>query len=313
MRIEKNKIVFTLLLVSVLLFIGAYYALTFGGDEDNNVDKNQIPVPELKEGEKQYGSKLEALDDIKEEQEKTAPSLYPEHMVDEKGYFNPDYMEFEKQRIIDSIYREGDLGHEVKEFQKLEVGASSSDDIPETDKDIVEELWAKERDISANELELEHQLFFASDPSESSNFTNRNTDARIFVRVDGTQTVKKDFRLQMRLTKEATVNGMNFPRNTAIYGFISFKPNRTMVEIDNINHRPVKLMGYDLQDGSEGIYIENGFRAQASQEVVGDMVEEINITGVPQVTGIKKIFQRNHHSTRVTIMNNYQLILKPKQ
>lgn len=313
MKIEKNKIVFTLVLVSVLLFIGAYYALTFGGDEKNEIDKNQIPVPELEDGQKQYGSKLEALDDIKEEQEKTAPSLYPEHMVDEKGYFNPDYMEFEKQRIIDSIYQEGDLGHEVKEFQKLELGASSSDDIPETDKDRVEEVRAKERDISANELGLEHQLFFASDPSDNLNFTNRNTDTRIFVRVDGTQTVKKDFRLHMRLTKEATVNGIHFPRNTAIYGFISFKPNRTMVEIDNINHRPVKLMGYDLQDGSEGIYVENSLRSQATNQVTGDLVDDINIAGVPQITGIKKIFQRNHNTTTVTIMDNYQLILKPKQ
>lgn len=313
MKIEKNKIVFTLVLVSVLLFIVAYYALTFGGDKENNVDINQIPVPELEEGQKQYGSKLEALDDIKEEQEKTAPSLYPEHMVDEKGYFNPDYMEFEKQRIIDSIYQEGDLGHEVKEFQNLDVGQNSSDDIPETDKDRVEEVRGKEEDISAIELRLEHQLFFASDPSDNPYFTNRITDARIFVRVDGTQTVKKDFRLQMRLTKEATVNGKHFPRNTAIYGFISFKPNRTMVEIDNINHRPVKLMAYDLQDGSEGIYIENDFRAQATNQVTGDLVDDINIAGVPQITGIKKIFQRNHNTTKVTIMDNYQLILKVKQ
>ena len=313
MEIEKNKIVFTLALVSLLLFIGAYYALTFGGDEENNVDKNQIPVPELEDGQKQYGSKLEALDDMKEEQEKTAPSLYPEHMVDDKGYFNPDYMEFEKQRIIDSIYQEGNLGHEVKEFQNLNIGVSKSDDIPGADKGGVEEARGKEKEVSAKEMGLEHQLFFASDPSDNPNFTNRNTDARIFVRVDGTQTVKKDFRLQMRLTKEATVNGKHFPRNTAIYGFISFKPNRTMVEIDNINHRPVKLIAYDLQDGSEGIYVENSLRSQATNQVTGDLVDDINIAGVPQITGIKKIFQRNHHSTRVTIMDNYQLILKPKQ
>ncbi|MCR9228241.1 MAG: hypothetical protein NXH90_12545 [Flavobacteriaceae bacterium] len=25
-------------------------------------------------------------------------------MMDDKGYFNPDYMEYEKQRIIDSVY-----------------------------------------------------------------------------------------------------------------------------------------------------------------------------------------------------------------
>ena len=82
------------------------------------------------------------------------------------------------------------------------------------------------------------------------------------------------------------------------------------MEIENINHKPAKLKAFDLQDGSEGIYIENSFRAEARQEVVGDVVDDINIVGVPQVSGIKKIFQRNNRTIKVTITDNYQLILK---
>ena len=95
-----------------------------------------------------------------------------------------------------------------------------------------------------------------------------------------------------------------------IYGFISFKPNRTLITIENINHRSVKLKAFDLQDGSDGIYVENSFRAEVTNEVLGDMVDDINITGVPQISGVRKIFQRNHRNVKVTITDNYKLILK---
>jgi hypothetical protein len=114
----------------------------------------------------------------------------------------------------------------------------------------------------------------------------------------------------MRLIKDAHINNILIPKNTPIYGFISVKPNRTMITIENINHLPVKLKAYDFQDGSEGIYVENNFRAEATNKVIGDIVDDINITGVPQVSGIRKIFQRSHQNVKVTVTNNYQLILK---
>uniref|UniRef100_UPI002357DE0C conjugative transposon protein TraM n=1 Tax=Maribacter polysiphoniae TaxID=429344 RepID=UPI002357DE0C len=100
------------------------------------------------------------------------------------------------------------------------------------------------------------------------------------------------------------------PKNTLIYGFISFKPNRTIIDIEHINHQAVKLKAYDYQDGKEGIYVENSFQAEVTNEVVGDMVEDINIAGVPQVSGFKRIFQRNQRNIKVTITDNYKLILK---
>jgi hypothetical protein len=116
----------------------------------------------------------------------------------------------------------------------------------------------------------------------------------------------------MQLTKDAIIDGILIPKNTPIYGFVSFKPNRTMINIETINHVPVKLKAFDLQDGSEGIYTENSFQSEARQEVVGDMVDDINIAGVPQVNGIKKIFQRNNRTIKVTVTDNYLLILKPQ-
>jgi hypothetical protein len=84
-----------------------------------------------------------------------------------------------------------------------------------------------------------------------------------------------------------------------------------MIEIENIYSHPVKLKAFDMQDGSEGIYVENSFRADATQVVVDDIVGDINIAGVPQVSGIQKVFRKNQRTVKVTVTNNYKLILKP--
>jgi len=308
MKIEKNKIVFAAVILCVVLFIGSYSVLMLGGDEEPTIENNQIPIPELEDGQKEYDSKLEALDDLKEVRQTNAPSIYDERLLDSTGVYNPDLLDKEKIRIVDSIYNEGRISYSDRSYRKSAIKIEPVS----PKKDSVSEIDIKENDIVSKELGLEHQLFFASKPLENENLKSQNTDTFIYVRVDGTQTVRNDFRLQMRLTKSALINNVSVPKNAPIYGFVSFKPNRTVIKIENINHRPVKLKAFDLQDGNEGIYIENSFRAEATQEVVGDIVDDINIVGVPQVSGIKRIFQRNNRSIKVTVTDNYQLILKPE-
>ena len=82
--------------------------------------------------------------------------------------------------------------------------------------------------------------------------------------------------------------------------------------MENIEGTPLQLKAYDNADGLEGIYIRNSFRGDVFNEVLGDVIEDINIPGVPQVSGVKKVFQRNNRNIKVTVNNNYKLILKPK-
>jgi Conjugative transposon, TraM len=309
MKIEKNKLVFGAVILCVVLFIGSYSMIMLGEDEEPTIENNQIPVPKLKDEQKEYKSKLEALNDLKEVRQTNAPSIYDERLLDSTGVYDRNLLEKEKIRIVDSIYNEGRISYTDRSFRKSKVNA-----FPKiVQKETVSIIEEKETAIETKELALVHQLFFASTPLENESLNPQNTDAFIYVRVDGTQTVRKNFRLQMRLTQNAIINNITFPKNTAIYGFVSFKPNRTIIKIENINHQSVKLKAFDLQDGSEGIYVENSFRSEARQEVIGDIVDDINIAGVPQVSGIKKIFQRNNKNVKVTIANNYKLILKPKQ
>ena len=308
MKIEKNKIVFAAVLLCILLFIGGYTMLVLGKNEEPAIDNNHIPVPELEGGQKEYKSKLEALDDLREVRETNAPSIYDERLLDATGVYDPDLLDKEKMRIVDSIYSHGRINYTENSYRQSKIKTVKP--VIKTEKDSTDEIEANEINIAVKERSLEHQLFFASHPIQNEALNTQNTDAFIYVRVDGMQTVKQDYRLQMRLTKDAIINGIQVPKNTSIYGFVSFKPNRTIIKIENINHRPVKLMAFDLQDGSEGIYIENSFRAEVTNEVIGDMVDDINITGVPQISGVRKIFQRNHRNVKITVTDNYKLILK---
>ncbi|GAA3573265.1 hypothetical protein GCM10022395_23210 [Snuella lapsa] len=302
------------IITCVLLFIGAYASLMMGEEEAPLIDGNQIPVPELDEdSHKTYKSKLEALDALKEVRETNAPSIYDERLLDSTGVYDKDLLKKEKLRIVDSLYNDIRFINAIDDgygFHGPKQDRGLTGDVIKEETVTEPEVIVPDPGIQVQELALEHQLFFASNPKGKPDTIDRKTDNTIYVRVDGTQTVKKDFRLRMRLMKPTCINGTLFPKNTFIYGFLSFKPNRAIITINNINHRPVKLKAFDLQDGSEGIYVENTFRAEATREVIGDVVDDINIAGMPQVTGVKKLFQRNNRHVKVTILDNYQLILK---
>lgn len=301
MKLEKNKILIIGVIICVILFIGVYASIVLGDDEAPALDSNQIPVPRLEDGQKEYESKLDALNDLKEVKQTNAPSIYNERLLDSTGIYDPDLLEKDKMRMVDSIYSQGRINYSENAYRNEPSKVPFKVVEPKTDSVVLEPI------ISVKELGLEHQLFFASDPKE-----NRTQDIAnsIPVIVDGTQTVKTNYRLRMRLMKDAIINNIKIPRNTPVYGFVSFKPNRAIIEIENINHQPTKLKAFDLQDGSEGIYVENSFKADATREVVDDVVQDINIAGVPQIGGVKKIFQRNNRNIKVTVLNNYQLILK---
>jgi hypothetical protein len=305
MKIEKNKIVFASVLAVVLIFIITYSITVLSDDESETESLTQTAVPELDENQKEYKTKLEAIDALKEARESNAPSIYDEKNIDSLGFYDPDFMDKEKVRIVDSIYKHNNINYTKDTYVVPERYRRK----PKVDEDSI--IAEKDEAIALKELGLEHQLFFASDPIANPKMGISNTDAEIYVEVDGNQVVKTNYRLRMRLMKDAVINGEKIPKNTPIFGFIGFKPNRALIEIENIGHRPVKLKAFDLQDGSEGIYVENSFRADATHEVVDDIVGDINIAGVPQVSGIQKVFRKNQRTVKVTVTNNYKLILKP--
>ena len=308
MKIEKNKIVFIAVLAIVFIFLISYSVMVMGDDDNENDNLEQTLIPDLEENQKEYDSKLDALNDLKEVRENNAPSIYDEKLIDSMGYYDPDLPEREKKRIVDSIYDAGKIQYSEERYANF--GQKKVEKKLPVEIDSTEIL--RELKIQSKELGLEHQLFFAAAPKPNELAIIGNTDATIYVVVDGDQVVKANTRLRMRLTKAATINGKLMQKNTPVFGFISFQPNRALISIENIRHHPTKLKAFDLQDGSEGIYVENNFRAEATSEVLDDVIGDINIPTVPQVGGITKVLRRSNRNVKVTVLNNYKLILKPK-
>ncbi|WP_339656427.1 conjugative transposon protein TraM [uncultured Salegentibacter sp.] len=315
MKIEKNKIVFISVLAVIVIFLVTYTLMITGEDEEQQENLRQTEIPDLEEESQQtYDSKLEAIDNLKVVRDKNAPSIYDETFLDSLGYYDTELLEKEKERKIDSIYELG-KAREAQIANLTQARPTSPPEnnspgiiktVPKVDTSEIEE----KRKIEAKEMGLEHQLFFASAPQEPEDVITSTMNKEISVVVDGTQVVKANSRLRMRLEKPASIGDAFIPKNTAVFGFVSFQPNRVLIEIENINKLSTSLKAFDLEDGSEGIYIENNFRAEVTTEVLDDVISDINIPSLPQVSGISKVFRRNNRNLKVTILNNYRLILK---
>lgn len=307
MKIEKNKIVVASIIAITIIFLISYTIMITGDDQNEDKNLKQTLVPELREDPPSYDSKLDAINDLKEVKETNVPSIYDEKLMDSLGYYDAELPDKEKQHIIDSIYFLG----ERRSAEVSAVAARSKKSIPSKVQRTDTSAIREEVKIQAKEMGLEHQLFFASNPKSNNIAASETTDSEILAVVDGTQVVRANSRLRLRLDQDATICNKPVPKNTPVFGFVSFQPNRVLIEIENLKHQPTALKAFDLQDGSEGIYVENNFREEATTEVLDDLLGEINIPSVPQVNGVGKLLKTKNRNVKVTVLNNYKLILKP--
>ena len=310
MKLDKKKIVFGIVILLVLVFM-VVYAMLFLTDGGNSGEPLKQPlVPALETGQKDYVSKLEAIDDLKEMKTTNAPSIYDEKYLDTTGNFDPDLIDGEKAKMVDSIYRLGRIDYTQdsyrKPFQENEVKVNV--DVPKKPNELEHESEQNESTKpTLPEMALEQQLFFASDPQSDEDDRNEMV---ILAMVHRTQTVRANDRLEFRLLEKVVIDGKVVSEGTIVFGIVGFQPNRMVLDIGNIEHIPLGLRAYDYRDGREGLYIKNSFRAELSREVVDGVVDDINVPGVPQVKGLKNIFKRSNRQVRATVNKNYKILLK---
>ena len=308
MKIDKKKITFAVVIGAVVIFIVAYSILTFGGDKDEQDELLQPLVPTLETVKDDYTSRLDAVDDLKEVRETNAPSIYDEKYLDSTGVYDPDFMEKEKIRLVDSIYTNSQIDYSTGTYKKPNlVKENVISTVTEKEKENQKKEEAEALQIEAKEMALEQQLFFASNPLPN---TADDSTPTLTVIVDRKEVLRVNDRIEMRTQHDVTIKGYFIPRNTLLFGIVSFKPNRVLLEIENIKNIPLAFKAYDYRDNLEGIYIKNSFREELRRQVLGDVIDDINVPGVPQVSGIKSIFQRSNRQVKVTVNNNYILTLK---
>lgn len=300
MKIDKKKIVFASILLIVLIFIVSYSILVFFGEEELQTLEQPV-VPELMEEETTYTSKMKALDALKEERERQIPSVYSEALLDSMGMYDPALEGKEREWVVDSIYQ--------SRFQ---------DDEPfYTEETFMEEDLPGEDSVvshqpSIQDLAVPHKSFFhAGNISEERSIQSNDEEEGFMAVVNGDQTVRTNDRLELRLKEKMERGGKVFPKNTPVFGFVTLQPNRVQIKITHIENVAVQLKAFDLQDSNEGIYLRNSLRDEAGRKVLDDVVQDINIAGLPQVSGIKNIFRKNNRNLKVTVIDQYTLLLKP--
>lgn len=307
MKLDKKKIVFGIIIGLVITFMAVYSMLLLSGGDDAGSQLQQPEVPQLEEGQKEYASKLEAINDLKEVRTNNAPSIYDEKYLDSTGLFDPDLIDREKARIVDSIYRLGRIDYSKGTYRKTLEEKEIREYVPK--KKAETKMVPKPnvgKPASIQEMAVEQQLFFASSPLPGATDNGMVLPAIVWRE----QTVRANDRLEFRTLEEITIDGMTFPKNTVVFGIVSFKPNRVVIDIGNIGHLPIKLTAHDYSDGLEGLYVKNTFRAEASKEIMDDAIDDINVPGVPQVKGLKNIFKRSNRKVRATVNKNYKILLK---
>lgn len=308
MKLDKKKITYAAVIGAVCIFIITYSILVFGGDEPQKDVLQQPQVPLLENTVDTYTSRLDAVDDLKEVKQTNAPSIYDEKYLDSTGVFDPNFLENEKARIVDSIYNNSRINYSEGGYRNTiairdsvtTALAAKKEAQQKVDSVVIEKIDPKI-------LALEQQLFFASNPLSRERKENTTS---LEVIVDKKQIIKANDRLEMRTLNDVRTEEILIPKNTILYGIVSFKPNRVVLQIENIGGIPLAFTAYDFRDKREGIYVRNTFKEEIQQEVLGEVIEGINVPGVPQITGIKKIFQRSNRQLKILVNRNYKLTLK---
>ncbi len=132
MKIEKNKIVFASVLAVIFIFLISYSLLLMGDDETDSENLDQYLVPAINDDQKEYTSKLDAINDLKKVRENNAPSIYDEKLIDSLGFYDPDLPEKEKERIVDSIYSAGRITYSNKTYSNIK-GKKAAVTLPKID------------------------------------------------------------------------------------------------------------------------------------------------------------------------------------
>ncbi|WP_165782899.1 conjugative transposon protein TraM [Flavobacterium columnare] len=125
------------------------------------------------------------------------------------------------------------------------------------------------------------------------------------------QTVMDGNRVKLRLIKEATINGDLYPINTIIYGLVKIRPNRLMVTVNKINQTEVDLTLFDAEDSNEGMYVVTpNLNASLKKELNKEVLDDDDLNRIPFSKSLKAIFSKKAKEERITLLNNYKIIIK---
>lgn len=237
-----------------------------------------------------------------------SPVEYQEEVIEEpkprrrkKGLSDREQFELEKQLLLEKKRRELEerlgLVNTPKEEEKQEVAKTS------------EIVVGKPKNKG-----------FYGITEEESDF---KPDIRALVHGDY-RNIKTGAIVKFRIIDEFTIDGVHIPKNTFLYGQLSFSSSRAMIKIENIQYKnmiiPFNASIYD-QDGFEGLYTPDNIIDEAKRDVANDVISSTNLNisgGIPFLSSatnavtsaIKSISQAAVKEKKLNISSNYQVNIR---
>ncbi len=154
---------------------------------------------------------------------------------------------------------------------------------------------------------------------------NPNDDGHVKAVVHGLhKDVTSGSVIKMRLLEPVKAENVEIPRNSFVYGKLSFGSGRAMVRIENINFRnriiPFTGSIYD-RDGFEGLYVPDNAISETKKNATGQAVSSTDVrvnspvsmlnSAANAVTGaIKSAVSSSVRETKITISSNYLITIK---
>lgn len=218
-----------------------------------------------------------------------------------KGLSDREQFELEKQLLLEKKRRELEerlgLVNTPKEEEKQEVAKTS------------EIVVGKPKNKG-----------FYGITEEESDF---KPDIRALVHGDY-RNIKTGAIVKFRIIDEFTIDGVHIPKNTFLYGQLSFSSSRAMIKIENIQYKnmiiPFNASIYD-QDGFEGLYTPDNIIDEAKRDAANDVISSTNLNisgGIPFLSSatnavtsaIKSISQAAVKEKKLNISSNYQVNIR---
>lgn len=138
--------------------------------------------------------------------------------------------------------------------------------------------------------------------------------------------------VKLRLLDPLQIGDVTIPRNSFIYGKVSFAESRLMINIDNVNYQnsvlPFRGEIFDAEDGSRGIYVPDNAINEAMKEGGSSA---LSTTGVTRTAGsgvlanlvssvantatgtVRNAVVKSTTKNKVTISENYMVNIKQKE
>lgn len=178
--------------------------------------------------------------------------------------------------------------------------------------------------ISSNDTTIEPSAGngFYSDAKFNNNNDSLNDNA-IEAVIPESQTIVAGATVKLALSNDVTINEIELPSGTLVYGTTSLSNDRLKISISLIRFQnsilPVSLDVFDL-DGQQGIYVPGSINRTVAKESANNAVSSIGTTTIDPSIGAqaasagieaaKTLFTKKVKLIKLTVRSGYKVLLK---